>query len=231
MQRNAIGSPFFTRVESRGDSIVTDSSVTRLLRRATSGERRAADRLLARYRDRLNLMVKVHMDHRLAGRLDASDVVQDTLLRAAQRLTEFDKACVPFYVWLRQIARDRLSELYERHVSTKKRSVLREQVWGLSQDSMARMAIQLGGATGGLIEGAIKKEMLQRLHQALDQLPDQQREILVMRHLEQMKVAEIAVACGLSESAVKMRQLRGVERLRKILCRDDSGSRPSSRGP
>ncbi|QDV86442.1 ECF RNA polymerase sigma factor SigD [Stieleria magnilauensis] len=211
-------------------STVSDSSVTSLLHRASAGERRAVERLLSKYRDRLNLMVKVRLDSRLAGRLDASDVVQDTLLRAAQRLSEFETSHVPFYVWLRQIARDRLSELYERHVTTKKRSVLQEQVWGLSQDSMARMTQLLGGTTGGLIDGAIKKEMLLRLDRALDQLPDQQREILVMRYLEHMKVAEIAVACGLSESAVKMRQLRGVERLRSLLRRDDSGSAASVRG-
>ena len=195
----------------------SNSSFAILLHRANAGESDAVDRLLASYRDRLKSMVKVHMDNRLARRFDASDVVQDSLFRAAQRLDQFEKAKVPFYVWLRQIAHDRLSELYERHVHTQKRSVLREQAWGLSQDSISRLAVRLVDADGAVVDQAIQREMQQRLRLALKELPQQQREIVVMRYLEQMTVAEIAAACDLSEGAVKMRQLRTIENLRRLL--------------
>ncbi|MDV6028996.1 MAG: sigma-70 family RNA polymerase sigma factor [Phycisphaera sp. RhM] len=196
-----------------------------LLKRALAGNVDAMDQLLLRHRDRLKSMVMVHMDSRLASRFDASDVVQDTLLTAAQRLNQYDPSRVSFYIWLRQIARDRLSELYQRHVGTKKRSVLREHAWGLSQDSTDRLAVRFTIPTEAILDQVIRRERQQRLQIALARLPEQQREILVMRHLEQLSMAEIAAACELTEGAVKMRQLRAVRRLRRLLELESSSSR------
>ena len=202
----------------------SSSEFSRLLNRAVAGEAEAINRLLSGHRQRLTSMVRVHMDHRLASRLDASDVVQDALLAAAQRLKHFPTGTVPFYVWLRQIARDRLSELYRRHVKTKKRSVLREQAWGLSQDSVNRLAAHFDPAHDVVVNQVIQEERRQRLCQALSEMPQQHREILVMRHLEQMSISEIASASKLTEGAVKMRQLRAVQGLRSLLDRASSSS-------
>ena len=202
----------------------SDSSASNaeLLKRAMAGELEAINRLLSNYRGRLKTMIEVHMDARLSSRLDASDVVQDALMIASQRIQTFQPTSIPFYVWLRQIARDRLSELYERNIGTQKRSVLREQNWGLSEDSEFRLFQKLAGSDAKAINDAIRSEMRLRLHRALEALPSHQREILVMRHLEQMTIAEIASACQLSEGAVKMRQLRAIQRLRDIL-QEESG--------
>ncbi len=204
-------------IDSKSDS-------AELVDRALAGSSTALESLLLRYRERLKRMVQIRMDDRLSCRFDASDVVQDALLSASQRVHRYaDGPRVPFYVWLRQIARDRLADLYQRHVVTQKRTVLREQKWGLSQDSVMKFVQQFGDLGTEPDRLAIQQEMQTRLYQALECLPDNDREIVVMRHLEQMTIAEIAAACMVSEGAVKMRQLRAVRRLRAAM-HDNSSS-------
>ena len=85
-----------------------------LIRRAWEGDEAATEELFARYRDRLRQMVTVRMDPRLAARLDASDVVQETLVEASRRLPEYlQDQPLPFYPWLRQIAWERLVDLHD----------------------------------------------------------------------------------------------------------------------
>ena len=100
-----------------------------LIRRAGDGENAATEELLTRYRDRLRQMVAVRMDPRVAARLDASDIVQETLVEASRKLPEYLRdEPLPFYPWLRQIAWERLVDLHRRHVQAQKRAVGR-QVW------------------------------------------------------------------------------------------------------
>lgn len=106
---------------------VDHSHTDQLLRRAESGDRAALDRLLASHRRRLRQMVAVRMDRRLAARVDASDVVQEALAEAAARLPEYlDRRPAPFYVWLRQLAWQRLVDLSRRHIYAQRRSVEKE---------------------------------------------------------------------------------------------------------
>src|SRR6516162_5862921 len=106
----------------------TQPDTDELLRAAEPGDGSARHRLLARHRSRLRQMVAVHLDRRLAARIDPSDVVQETLMDAARDLPDYlRERPLPFYPWLRQLAGERLAKFHERHLRTDKRSVTHEQ--------------------------------------------------------------------------------------------------------
>jgi RNA polymerase sigma-70 factor (ECF subfamily) len=165
-------------------------------------------------------MVAVRMDPRLAARVDPSDVVQETLVEAAGKLPEYiTERRLPFYSWLRELACERLTRLYRRHIRAKQRSVTREERLDLrlSDKSAVELASQLA-ASGSRPSGRIdRQEMQQRVRTALKRLAANDREILIMRHLEQLEIAEIADILKISPQAVMMRRLRAFERLRRLL--------------
>src|SRR6516162_8895316 len=132
-----------------------------LLRRTSHGSAAARDQLLMRHRNRLCKLIAYHMDRRLAARVDPSDVVQDVLIEAAHKLPEYmDERPLPFYPWLRQIAWDRLVELYRKHVQTQKRSVRREEpsALALPEDSLAELANRLVSSATGPSQRLLRKE-------------------------------------------------------------------------
>src|SRR5579871_6204597 len=187
---------------------------------AREGNEAARDNLLAVHRDRLRRMVAVRMDQRLMARLDPSDVVQEALLDAAGKLPDYlREQPIPFYPWLRRLTWDVLSRLHEQHLRTHKRSVAREQPGGfaLSDDSaldLARWLVDSGTSPSGK---AVKEEMSARVRAALDELGEMDREVLVLRYLEQLSTHEIASVLAITEGAVKTRHLRALRRLRAAL--------------
>ena len=190
-----------------------------LIRRAGDGDQAATEELLARYRDRLRQMVAVRMDPRVAARVDASDIVQETLVEASRKLPEYLRdEPLPFYPWLRQIAWDRLVDLHRRHVQAQKRAVGR-QVWPhvLPDRSTMALADRLLADDTSPSGRFAREELRDRMQTTLRALPQRDREVLVLRHLEQLTTREIASVMGITESAVKMRQLRALQRLRGLL--------------
>ena len=191
-----------------------------LLDRAGRGETRARQLLLERHRDRLRRMVAVRLDPRLAPRVDPSDLVQETLAEAAGRLAEYlRERPLPFYSWLRQIAWDRLVAAHRHHLHARRRSVAREVPWSvpLPDESVGRLADRLVATGTSPSRRLIRSELRERLKAALDRLPPRDREVLVMRHLEQMEIAEIAAVLGLTPGAVMTRHTRALVRLRGLL--------------
>jgi RNA polymerase sigma-70 factor, ECF subfamily len=198
---------------------VSQPDTQELIERAARGDAEARGELLVRHRKRLLKMVAERLDRGVAARLDPSDVVQEALAAAAQHLDEFLRTRpLPYYAWLRQFAWEKLVKLHRHHIRSKKRSVTREEAWSmpLPEDSVVRLARLLSkGASPS--QALIRNEMRERLRAALDQLAPHDREILVMRNLEQLPVAEIAEVLGLTEGTVKVRHLRALRRLRDIL--------------
>ncbi len=191
-----------------------------LLRRAGQGDPVAREQLLMRHRARLRQMIAVRLDRRLAARIDPSDVVQETLAEAVQQLSEYlREPPLPFYPWLRQLAWKRLAALYRRHVQAGKRSVCREEGEGppLPDESALDLAGRLL-ARGSSPSARLQREELRgRVRAALAELPERDREVLVLRHLEQLATPEIAAILGITEGAVYTRHLRALERLRGLL--------------
>jgi RNA polymerase sigma-70 factor (ECF subfamily) len=190
-----------------------------VLERAARGDAEAVQQLLARHRDALKRMVAARLDRRVAARIDPSDVVQEALFEAARHLPGYlrDRP-VSFYPWLRQIARDRLVKLHHLHLRAGKRSVCREATaLPLPDESALQLVALLAAPAAGQSSLLERAELRALVHDALARLDEQDREVLVMRYLEQLSTREVAEGLGISEGAVKMRHLRALERLRPLL--------------
>jgi RNA polymerase sigma-70 factor (ECF subfamily) len=190
-----------------------------LLAQAVAGDDSARGRLLQRHRDRLRRMVAVRADPRLAARVDPSDIVQETLAAAAERMDAYLKdQPLAFYPWLRQIAEDRLGALHRRHVQAGRRSVAREAGrLGLPDESAMALADRLVARQSGPSAQAQREELRARVRRALTALPDVDREILVLRLLEELPAKEIAAVLRMTVGAVRTRQARALVRLRGFL--------------
>ena len=196
-----------------------DLDTDQLLERAGQGDASARQKLLARHRQRQRQMVALRMDHRLAARVDPSDVVQETLAEAVRQLSDYLRRLpLPVYPWLRQLAWQHLVELHRRHVGAGKRSVLREERRPpLPDESALELAERLLDRGSSPSAGLLRRERQERLLAALERLSESDREVLVLRHLEQLATPDIAAVLGVSEGAVYTRHLRALERLRRLL--------------
>jgi RNA polymerase sigma-70 factor (ECF subfamily) len=191
-----------------------------LLNRAAGGDDAARAELLEHYRRHLRRMVAIRLDRRVAARLDASDIVQEAINNAYGRMTEyFADPQLSFYPWLRRIAWDRLVDAYRTHIEADKRSVLRELPWppDVNEDSTADLAQAIAASSFNPGRRAMMAELEVRTKAALMQLKPHDREILVLRYLEQLSVDDIANVLGISQTAVTSRHLRALQRLRKLL--------------
>lgn len=196
-----------------------------MLDQARAGEAGAVDRLLGEFREPLRRVIGLRLDPVLARRVDASDIVQDVLIEATQRLREYLKAPnMPFALWLRHLAQDRIIDTHRRHRLAQRRSVDKEQpiarpAWASDESSVGLVA-QLIDTERTPATAAIQEELTRRLSEAVDQLSDDDREIILMRHTEQMSNQDVADALALTEAAASMRYLRALRRLRAVLVPD-----------
>src|SRR6516162_9364212 len=198
---------------------MTAADTDELLQRAAAGDETARDALLGRHRRRLSRMVAVRFDARLAARVDPSDVVQETLAEAAASLDRYlRERPLPFYPWLRQLAQRRLIDLHRRHVQARRRSVTREVgPPGLPDHSALALADRLFARTSSPSAGPRRQERRDRVRAALAALPEPDREVLVLRILEALPTRETAAVLGISEVAVRSRQVRALDRLKGLL--------------
>jgi RNA polymerase sigma-70 factor, ECF subfamily len=203
-------------------SIWPDGQPTQdLLAGAQSGDVQAIDRLFDRHRDSLRKMIALRLDHKLSRRIDVSDVVQDVLIEANRRLCDYlANPAMPFHLWIRQIAKDRIIDAHRRHRVSSKRSVDREQplaVEGAFDQSTIELAGQLRDPAITPAAAATQREVAGQVQAAIEKLDARDRDIILMRHYEQLTNQEIACALGLSEPAASMRYLRALKRLKSQL--------------
>lgn len=192
-----------------------------LLAGAKGGDDDALNRLIERHRDGVRRLIQMRLDQRIQRRVDVSDVVQDVMVEAHRRLREYLLAPpMPFHLWLRQIAKDRIIDAHRRHRVSGKRSVDREQPLlggGADDRSTQDLAAQLFDPEITPASAAVQRELTRRVEEAVHTLGEQDFEIVSMRHYEQLSNQEVAQVLGLTEPAASMRYLRAVRRLRAIL--------------
>lgn len=191
----------------------------RWLGRLRRGDPDALAALLDYYRPKLRQMVKLRMDPRLAARVDPSDVIQEVYLDAQRQVETYVRdGKVAFYVWLRGLAGQRLSNVHRRHLRTKRRTAWREVP--LPAESSVMLARQLLAGGTSPSRALMKKELRRRVQQALEKLQPDDREVILMRHFEEMSNREVAQAIRLTESGATMRYGRALFRLKEILLAD-----------
>jgi RNA polymerase sigma-70 factor (ECF subfamily) len=192
-----------------------------LLERALHGDCGALAELFEQHRGRLEQLVRVRLDRRLQGRLDPADVIQDTYLDVARRFKEYaaDPA-LPFFLWLRLLAGQRLIDLHRQHLGAKMRDAGRElslgrgNVPGASSESLAELLV---GRLTTASQAAIRAETQGRVQEALDAMDPIDREVLVLRHFEMLSNEETAQVLGLKPSAASNRHMRALKRLKEIM--------------
>lgn len=192
-----------------------------LLARAKAGDGAAWGALLTTHQERLTRMVAFRMDPRLHGRIDAADVVQEAFVEAsAHREAYLRTPTAPVFLWLRGVVSNKLLEVHRHHLGTRMRDAKRELPLEARQgkdDTTTALCVHLIGRLTSPSVAAVRDEIKMRLAQALDKMDPTDREVLTLRHFEQLSNAEAAEVVGIQERAVAKRYLRSLERLRIIL--------------
>jgi RNA polymerase sigma-70 factor (ECF subfamily) len=204
------------------------SDTVHLVERLRAGDRQALTDLFQRHRERLSRMVELRMDARLQGRVDASDVLQDAFLDAATQLDAFLRGSeLSAFLWLRLVVGQRLSKYHRGHLGTKMRDIRQEvSIYRdpLPQASSAALASMLLGRLTSPSHAAIRAEQVLHVQEALNNLEPLDREVVALRHFEQLSRAETAQVLGITEEAGAKRYMRALRRLKAILSLRPGGS-------
>ncbi len=192
-----------------------------LVRLAAAGDTAAMNDLFERHRERLKKMIRMRMNPRLQGRVDDSDVLQDAYLEAVGRITEYlADPQAPFFLWLRKITGQKLIDVHRRHLGAQARDVrleVRHLRAPLPLASSVSLAAQLLGRLTTPTEAAVRAENRRLLQDALARMDEMDREILSLRHHEDLSNQEAAQELGIEESAASKRFIRALQRLQKLL--------------
>jgi RNA polymerase sigma-70 factor, ECF subfamily len=199
----------------------TSGDVTGPIERLRGGDRGALATLFDQYRDRLRRMVELRIDPRLRVRLDASDVLQEAFLDVARDLDAYlADPKLPPLLWLRLHVGRRLTTLHRHHLGTRMRdaglevSLYRD---ALPEASSAALALMLLGRHTSPTQAALRAERLLRVQEALNSLDAIDREVLALRHFEQLGRAEAAQVLGISQNAGAKRYFRALKRLKDVM--------------
>jgi len=202
---------------SDSPSSITDD----LLQRMRDGNQEALAAVFSHYRDRLRRIVHFRLDHRLAGRLSESDVLQETYIAAAKRLEHFGKHDeMPAFLWLRLVAGQQLVDLHRQHLQAEMRDARKEvalQHNGPSPHTSMAIAAQLVGKMTAVSEVVARAERIERLEATLNAMDPIDREVIALRHFEELSNVETAKVLNIEQSAASKRYLRAMKRLAELM--------------
>ncbi len=197
------------------------SEDVRLVERFKAGDVGAAGEIFTRHRQRLRRMVEMRLDHRLQARIDPSDVVQDAYAEVVVRLEKYvADPRFPLFLWLRLVVGERLMKVHRHHLGAQMREATREvSLYRGALPAASSMAIanQLLGRHTSPTQAAVRAERLLRLQHALNDLAPLDREILCLRHFEELTHAEAARVLEIEEATAAKRYIRAMKRLKAIL--------------
>jgi len=198
-----------------------DLPIESLVNDVIHGNRESLGVLFAHYRDRLWRIVNFRLDQRLIGRVDADDILQESYMNAEKRIEHFlHDSPEGFFIWLRLIVNQTLIDVHRRHLGTKSRDAKRERsvsgAWSSTSTSFSLSHHLLGHLTSPS-QAAVRAELADQLHLALESMSELDREVLALRHFEELSNVETAKVLDISEQAASVRYVRAIGRLRKIL--------------
>ena len=191
-----------------------------------SGDADAIAEVFSHHRDKLQRMVRFRLDRRLYGRVDTADVLQDVWLETSRRIEDYtSNPAVPFFVWVRQLAYQIIIDLHRRHLGAQKRNVSQEVSLGKSNcDTSVSIAAQLAGNLTSPSNVAMRGERLARLREALNSMDEVDREVLALRHFEELGNNEVAEILGIQKTAASNRYVRALKRLKQVLEADSESA-------
>jgi RNA polymerase sigma-70 factor (ECF subfamily) len=190
-----------------------------LLEQIRSGDRQALDQLLAQHRSYLGRLVELRMDAKLRPRVDPSDVVQEAQVEAVRRLDGYlAEPAMPFRLWLRRLAYERLLMMRRRHVKAARRTI--DQELALPEQSSFSLAQQLLSRGSTPSQKLNQAELAERVQRAVGQLPDTDREVLLMRTFEGLSFEEVGYLLQIDPATARKRHGRALLRLHRILSED-----------
>lgn len=197
-------------------------ATSRLVNQAALGDPRALGQLFTQHQDRLSRIVAYRMDPRLRGRIDPADILQETYAEATHRFPEYvrQEEKMPFFLWLRFLTIQKLLQVHREHFHVKARDVEREISLSRLPSFQATsevLAAQLLGKLTSPSEAAVRAEVQQKLEQLLGGMEPIDREVLTLRHFEQLSNAEAAQVLKIQESAASSRYVRAIRRLKRLL--------------
>lgn len=204
-----------------GSATVSDSDDLRLVRRAAGGDDKAAGEALVRHRARLRRMVEARLDRRVRGRVDPSDVLRDGWADAVARLPGYvADPRLPLFLWLRLIVGERLARVHRDHLGAEVRDAGREVSLyrgPMPAASSAALAAHLLGRETSPTRAVARAERLVRLQEALNALDPLDREVLALRHFEELTHAEAARVLDVGEADAARRYIRALKKLKDVL--------------
>jgi len=192
-----------------------------LIRQAQAGDESALALLFEQYRKRLRKMIELRLDRRIQGRVNPSDVLQEAFIDLAKQLDNYAKdPKLPFFVWVRRLTGNRLANVHRHHLGAAKRDATREVTLyrgRMPQATSVALASQLIGNSTSAAGKFLRAEKQLKLQEILNGMDDEEREVLAMRHFEQLSNSEVAHILEVSEPAAGMRHLRAFRKLRNSL--------------
>ena len=194
-------------------------SMAALIGRCQRGDTSAVNQLLASQRDRVRRTVSLRLDPRVAGRVDDSDIVQEAMMEASRRLPDYlerHEKDFPLFVWMRKIAIDQVIMCHRRHLGAAKRDVKREVPMPVTSESMARALLDKSRFPDQKVFDA---ELLVEVEREFARIDEDDREILMLRHFEQMSNIEAAEVLGINPSTASSRYLRALKKMHDALKR------------
>lgn len=201
--------------------MTSDPSESALLERTVAGDQAAMAELFDRHRQRLKRMVKLRLDRRLQGRVDASDVLQEAFIDLAKQLPQYAKdPQVPVFLWMRLVTGQKLTQIHRQHLGAAMRNAdLEVSIYrkALPQASTVYLASQLLGRFTSVSQKVIRSELQIKVQETLNSMDPMDREILTLRHFEELTNTEAAQELGINEAAASKRYIRALKRLKDTM--------------
>ena len=193
-----------------------------IIQQLQSGREEALAELYLLVRERLRCVIDFRLDYRLGGRVSHSDVLQETYVRASQRIESYlQKPDMPFFVWLRLEANQRMLEIHRFHFGAEKRDIRREVKLQGKQEGQGNTSVQLAAHLVGQMTSASgvfeKARQIEALEKTLSEMNDTDREVIALRHFEELSNIEAAKVLGIAPEAASKRYIRALKRLKEIM--------------
>ena len=193
-----------------------------IIQQLQSGREEALAELYLLVRERLRRVIDFRLDYRLGGRVSHSDVLQETYVRASQRIESYlQKPDMPFFVWLRLEANQWMLEIHRFHFGAEKRDIRREVKLQGAQEGQGNTSVQLAAHLVGQMTSASgvfeKARQIEALEKTLSEMNDTDREVIALRHFEELSNIETAKVLGIAPEAASKRYIRALKRLKEIM--------------